>query len=223
VENQPVRSDVPALVLAGEFDPITPPAWGEMVAANLQNSAFLVFPGEGHGVSLSECGRSAAITFLNDQQVADPSVECIDDLTGPEFVLPLTQTQMVPYEDDLWGIVGLRPDGWEETNPGVFSRSALGETVLIQQAVPADPEQYLQIFLRQVGASGVPTPAGTRTANALTWTLYEAPVQGNVVDIALAEAGERTLAVIVVGLPGKRDELREHVFFPAVDALTLAP
>jgi len=31
-ENQPVTSEVPALVMAGEYDPITPPDWGRQVA-----------------------------------------------------------------------------------------------------------------------------------------------------------------------------------------------
>jgi len=31
-ENAPVASDIPALVLAGEYDPITPPEWGQAVA-----------------------------------------------------------------------------------------------------------------------------------------------------------------------------------------------
>jgi pimeloyl-ACP methyl ester carboxylesterase len=44
IENEPVSSDIPTLVLAGEYDPITPPVWGEMVAANLSQSFFFEFP-----------------------------------------------------------------------------------------------------------------------------------------------------------------------------------
>ena len=33
--DDPLVSDVPVLVLSGGFDPITPPAWGELVADNL--------------------------------------------------------------------------------------------------------------------------------------------------------------------------------------------
>ncbi len=38
VENEPVVSSIPTLVLAGEFDPITPPAMGRQAAAALSQS-----------------------------------------------------------------------------------------------------------------------------------------------------------------------------------------
>ena len=37
IENEPVVSDVPTLLLAGEFDPITPPAWARQAAETLTN------------------------------------------------------------------------------------------------------------------------------------------------------------------------------------------
>ncbi|NIT65351.1 MAG: alpha/beta hydrolase, partial [Gemmatimonadetes bacterium] len=49
VENQAVSSDIPTLVLGGEFDPITPPQYGRQAAATLPNSFFFQYPGLGHG------------------------------------------------------------------------------------------------------------------------------------------------------------------------------
>jgi pimeloyl-ACP methyl ester carboxylesterase len=49
-ENEPVISDLPTLILSGEFDPITPPAWGQLTAETLSNATFLEFPGISHGV-----------------------------------------------------------------------------------------------------------------------------------------------------------------------------
>ncbi|NJL54321.1 hypothetical protein HC928_03415, partial [bacterium] len=49
-----VRSDVPTLVLSGEFDPVTPPVWGNLIASELPNSFAYTFP-TGHGVIASEC------------------------------------------------------------------------------------------------------------------------------------------------------------------------
>ncbi len=40
-EFQPVRSDIPTLILAGEFDPITPPRYGKLAAKTLPNSTFV--------------------------------------------------------------------------------------------------------------------------------------------------------------------------------------
>ncbi|HSJ52101.1 MAG TPA: alpha/beta fold hydrolase, partial [Anaerolineae bacterium] len=55
VEDQPVSSDVPTLILAGQFDPITPPAFGREAARSLPNSFYFEFPGLGHGVTLEPC------------------------------------------------------------------------------------------------------------------------------------------------------------------------
>lgn len=51
---EPVESDLPVLVISGEFDPVTPPVWGEAVAAHLSNSIHVVVPGGGHGAG-NEC------------------------------------------------------------------------------------------------------------------------------------------------------------------------
>lgn len=66
-ENQPVDSDIPALVLAGELDPITPPEWGRSVAARLSRSSFFEFPANGHWVTRSSpCALILALTFWED-------------------------------------------------------------------------------------------------------------------------------------------------------------
>lgn len=52
-ENQPVTSAVPALILAGAHDPITPPDWGRQVSAELSNAQFYEFSGHGHWVTRS--------------------------------------------------------------------------------------------------------------------------------------------------------------------------
>ena len=46
----PVVSAVPALLLSGDVDPVTPPSWGEMVSAHLTNATHLTAPFTGHGV-----------------------------------------------------------------------------------------------------------------------------------------------------------------------------
>ena len=45
----PVRSDVPVLILSGNLDPVTPPSNGEAVAKTLPNSLHLVVPHGAHG------------------------------------------------------------------------------------------------------------------------------------------------------------------------------
>ncbi len=51
----PVRSDVPVLLLSGELDPVTPPRHAEAAKATLSRSVHLVVPGVGHGASYLGC------------------------------------------------------------------------------------------------------------------------------------------------------------------------
>ena len=51
----PLQSDVPVLLLSGEFDPVTPPRYGEAVVRHLPNGRHLVARGQGHNVIGSGC------------------------------------------------------------------------------------------------------------------------------------------------------------------------
>ena len=46
----PIRSDVPVLILTGEWDPVTPPMHGDRVAKTLTNSLHIVVPHGAHGL-----------------------------------------------------------------------------------------------------------------------------------------------------------------------------
>ncbi len=46
----PVRSDVPVLILTGEWDPVTPPSNADTVAKSLPNSLNIVVPHGAHGL-----------------------------------------------------------------------------------------------------------------------------------------------------------------------------
>jgi pimeloyl-ACP methyl ester carboxylesterase len=62
---RPVVSDVPTLVFTGEYDPITPPRYGEAVASRLSNSTVVQFKGEGHGHYDTPCGTALVKAFLD--------------------------------------------------------------------------------------------------------------------------------------------------------------
>jgi pimeloyl-ACP methyl ester carboxylesterase len=85
VENEPVISDIPTLVLSGQYDPVTPPEWGRLAAETLDNSFFFELPGIGHGAMCSnECGLELSLQFLDDPTTA-PDASCIGDLPSPVF------------------------------------------------------------------------------------------------------------------------------------------
>ena len=77
IENEAVVSDVPALIVSGELDPITPTRWARAAAEHLSNSFFYVFPGFGHGVTRkSECALGLLLEFFDDP-TREPDASCI--------------------------------------------------------------------------------------------------------------------------------------------------
>ncbi len=77
-------TDVPILLMAGRFDPVTPPKGSERVARALGRE-LLLFPNAGHGaVSSSDCARDIWFEFL-DGPAQTPDLSCMDDLEPPDF------------------------------------------------------------------------------------------------------------------------------------------
>lgn len=89
VESEPVKSDIPTLILAGEFDPDTPPQWGRRLLANMSRALFVEVPGRSHGASFNACGGRAAVDFIRDP-AAPPSLACVAALPGVDFGLSAT-------------------------------------------------------------------------------------------------------------------------------------
>ena len=88
IENTAVSSDIPTLILAGQYDPVTPPAWGQIAARTLSNSFFFEFPGLGHAVTGGgDCPVSIMDEFIANPEF-QPEASCIDDLSEPLFYLP---------------------------------------------------------------------------------------------------------------------------------------
>jgi pimeloyl-ACP methyl ester carboxylesterase len=84
-ENAPVQSDIPTLVLAGQYDPITPPAWGQLAAQSLSNSYVYTFPGLAHGISpTGGCAADVIRAFLAAPTSA-PDGSCIGGMSAPSF------------------------------------------------------------------------------------------------------------------------------------------
>ncbi len=77
VEAESVVSDVPTLILTGEFDPITPPGYGELAVETLENGYVIEIPGASHDpVGLAgPAGVQLIVDFMADpSQRPDTSV-----------------------------------------------------------------------------------------------------------------------------------------------------
>ncbi len=77
LDNQAVYSQIPALVVNGQYDPDTPPEWGKHVCETLPNSYYFEYPGQGHlPLFIHPCGRQMGMDFLNDPN-SRPSDSCL--------------------------------------------------------------------------------------------------------------------------------------------------
>lgn len=77
---QPVVASVPALLLSGEHDPVTPPHYAAQVAAHLSNSRQLLAPGQGHIVLNRGCMPRLVRRFIEQLQPAALDAGCLDTL-----------------------------------------------------------------------------------------------------------------------------------------------
>ena len=223
VENEPVRSDIPTLVLAGEYDPITPPEHGMAVAANLSNATFVEFPAVGHGIILEgDCAKSIINAFLDGEDAPDTS--CLsEEATSPAWVAPWDGVT-ITATDSPFGVQIAQPEGWEpiEDLPGRFYRHEIAGPVLIQAVIPGvTVEQFME---QQIG--GIPGVEAENldpvTAGELTWQGALVEIDGRLQIFAAAQTpatdagGTNVLVVLVVGFPYQRDALLDDLLSPTL-------
>lgn len=82
---KPVVSDLPALVLSGSDDPITPPAYGESVVGHLGNSVHIVNENQGHMQAPLGCMPLLIAEFIRSAVAADLPLDCLERLRAPAF------------------------------------------------------------------------------------------------------------------------------------------
>jgi pimeloyl-ACP methyl ester carboxylesterase len=84
----PVVSDVPTLILAGEYDPLTPPRYARIAGRTLRNSDWFQFPAMGHNLQRSSpCAHEMMMEFLANPALT-PDASCIAEMPPPMWVIP---------------------------------------------------------------------------------------------------------------------------------------
>lgn len=107
---RPVRAEVPTLLLAGEFDPVTPPEWAELAAQTLTRASVIEFPGIGHGVLDSDaCAVDLVRAFL-ERPEAPARVACLDRLAD-QAPGPLREPRQAERPSENASCSDLRPAG----------------------------------------------------------------------------------------------------------------
>ena len=108
---QPVDTDVPLLMLPGQFDSFSPPAVAEAQAARLPLASTIAVPGQTHNtLGFADC----AITARNEwaQDPTDPARR--GRLSRrPAARLQHRELSQFGEGDGIWGL--FRGDGWPES------------------------------------------------------------------------------------------------------------
>lgn len=86
---QAVESNRPVLLLSGELDPITPPAYGEQAAAGYPNSRHLVARGQGHGVAPRGCVPALINDFVTAGSLEAVDASCMERFQADPFFVNL--------------------------------------------------------------------------------------------------------------------------------------
>lgn len=90
----PVHSDVPVLLISGEWDPVTPPVLADHAAHTLTGAKHIVIPGSGHifdGMSgIEECLDPLILEFFETTKIDDVDEGCVSQMKPPSFIIDLS-------------------------------------------------------------------------------------------------------------------------------------
>lgn len=134
---------------------------------------------------------------------------------------------MVPLEDHVTGLTGIRPEGWDEVGYGTYlveSETSFGHFTI--QYVPGATEAAVLAQVSEL-IGGLPVePVSEHRANRHTFAVYEYESAGGVFDGTLGRGrvgiSEDDLGVYVVGLAvgsDRPDTVWTEIFEPAMDRL----
>jgi len=81
-----VVSDIPTLLLSGEYDPVTPPKNAEKIMQTLSNAQHLIAKGQGHIVGTRGCMPKIVTAFIKDP-TTELDTQCMNDFRDFSFFI----------------------------------------------------------------------------------------------------------------------------------------
>lgn len=105
----PVDSPVPALLISGERDPVTPPSGAERVARHLPNALHLVIADGSHGLGGMEgidCFGDLLTRFIEAGTTKNLDTSCLATVKRPAFLTALPPAPIELSVDQLRPFVG---------------------------------------------------------------------------------------------------------------------
>ena len=219
IENQAVHSDIPTLVMTGEFDPIALPAWSKQVADNLENAYFFEFPSFGHGSTSYECPRNMLISFIN-APAQEPDSSCIADIELT-FVIPaqLAGLDLALTSIESSGVEALMPVGWLEVYDYYHVSPDRKIELVVKKETGSTPEDFLARW-------GSTEPVNEIQNEELTWQVYPLRVEDTLEIaagyVAISALEDGFYMVLGIGPEAQQDAIGEHLVTPIVMSFTVS-
>ena len=220
-ENDQIFSDVPSLVLAGSYDPITPPSWGQYAASGLSSSAFHELPSSSHGVAPGNvCGSAIMVAFLNDPTGSEFGGGCETTETNIGFQNSRGASRVVVRNATF------RSEGYRIRTKAPRNWTAFGGNIRLRDNGPLDSNTALLVIpftsadnrkqaVREIKDGFLKgtklVNRGTRTTGVGEWEMFAAEEGGSAFDFALVEIGGDWFGVLLVSEPDERKRLRRLV------------
>lgn len=85
----PVKSDVPVLLVSGELDPVTPPWLAQIVAKTLSRSRLVIVPQATH--NSYECIENVVADFIDKGTTEGLDISCVEKIRRPPFTVLKSQ------------------------------------------------------------------------------------------------------------------------------------
>lgn len=194
--NEPVKSDVPTLLLSGDLDQITPPEFADRVAATLPRSRHYVFPDRGHTlIGNSTCATAIVRDFLQEP-TTEPEDGCVDNLKL-EFTYP-SAIATTPLALPALGVEMAVPQGWRQDTPeapvwGETGDNGLptGRALVVLGGFELAPEALLKFFPYEF------QDAEARTYGERTWQIHPVNNPAAVSAVATTRVNGLTYAIAV--------------------------
>ena len=83
--NEPLKSDIPTLLLSGTLDPVTPPSGAALVGTTLRNSLHVVIENSAHGQLAVPCIDRVFRDFFGDADPKNLDTSCLKRWVAPPF------------------------------------------------------------------------------------------------------------------------------------------
>lgn len=78
---------IPALILSGDLDPVTPPRWGEAMKAHFPGALHVIVPGTGHNTSTTGCVPDLIAEFIEKGNATGLDTQCVRKVRRPPFMI----------------------------------------------------------------------------------------------------------------------------------------